>query len=277
MPQPSSFVRRLSACLLVATLAGCATPFVPPAPASLLQDAQFAPPPERPDAQRLFALSPAMQAYAAGELASKLRQRGPLHGLVDALYERRGLQLEYDSLRTRTAAEAFEARAGNCLSLVLMTAAFAKAIDLQVSYRRIGVDAQWRRVGDVYLASGHVNLELSPAVRSSRAASSQQEALTIGFLPPAQFGAWPVEEIDEARIVSTYMNNRAAKTLAQGQIDQAYWWAREALLQAPAELALGRAARAREHLRLAHELSTSPAEAARLADKLARLAGPRLP
>jgi hypothetical protein len=30
------------------------------------------------------------------------------------------------------------------------------------------------------------------------------------------------------------MNNRAAEALVQGKIDDAYWWAREALVQSPA-------------------------------------------
>ena len=178
-----------------------------------------------------------MQAYAANELAVKVRQRGPLHGLVEALYQRRELQLEYESLRTRTASEAFEARAGNCLSLVVMTAAFAKALDLEVHYQRVGIEDQWRRVGDLYVASGHVNLAVAQRVRESRAGYSAIQTLTIDFLPPTVLGRMAVHGIEEATIVAMYMNNRAAETLAEGRIDQAYWWAREALLQAPGELA----------------------------------------
>jgi hypothetical protein len=46
--------------------------------------------------------------------------------LFDALYGNGRLRLDYDSAMTRNATEAFAARSGNCLSLVLMTAAFAR-------------------------------------------------------------------------------------------------------------------------------------------------------
>jgi hypothetical protein len=40
--------------------------------------------------------------------------------------------IEYDSTVTRTAAQTYAARAGNCLSLVIMTAAFAEELGLRV-------------------------------------------------------------------------------------------------------------------------------------------------
>ena len=34
-----------------------------------------------------------------------------------------------------------------------------------------------------------------------------------------------------------YMNNRAVEALARGDVDDAYWWAREAIVQSPSFLA----------------------------------------
>jgi predicted Zn-dependent protease len=42
--------------------------------------------------------------------------------------------------------------------------------------------------------------------------------------------------IGEDVIVAMYMNNRAVEALARKQLDDAYWWAREATVQAPAFL-----------------------------------------
>jgi len=39
--------------------------------------------------------------------------------------------------------------------------------------------------------------------------------------------------IEEKTIVAMYMNNRAVESLAAGQLDNAYWWAREATVQDP--------------------------------------------
>ena len=63
---------------------------------------------------------------------------------------------------TRNAAQAFAARSGNCLSLVIMTAAFAKELGLTVAYQKVFVDDTWARTGDIYLSIGHVNVTLAP-------------------------------------------------------------------------------------------------------------------
>uniref|UniRef100_UPI00355A5231 tetratricopeptide repeat protein n=1 Tax=Piscinibacter sp. TaxID=1903157 RepID=UPI00355A5231 len=41
------------------------------------------------------------------------------------------------------------------------------------------------------------------------------------------------QSIAENTIVAMYMNNRAAEHLAQGRLNDAYWWARNAIAQAP--------------------------------------------
>ncbi|GAP36817.1 tetratricopeptide repeat protein [Piscinibacter sakaiensis] len=223
----------LLAALLALGLGACASP--PPVEPGPFQDAHFAAPAEPPEAARLFALDAPMRAYADGELAAAARRLGAVDALAAAMLQRQ--RLEYDAERTRTAAEAFEARAGNCLSLVLLTAAFAKHLGLPVYYRRVRVDDPWRRSGDLYVTSGHVNVALVQPLREPRSGFAALRTLTIDFLPPQALERQRSEPLDEATLVGMYMNNRAAEALAEGRLDAAYWWAREAVRQAPAELA----------------------------------------
>ena len=65
------------------------------------------------DARDALALSPAMQRFAETEMASEIRLKGQRDGLIDALYTRGRLQLDYDAETTRTAAEAFAAKRGD--------------------------------------------------------------------------------------------------------------------------------------------------------------------
>ena len=78
----------------------------------------------------MFALSDEMRRYLRTELAGPIRAKGRQSGLIEALYGKGQLKLDYDSSMTRNAAQAFAARSGNCLSLVIMTAAFAKELGL---------------------------------------------------------------------------------------------------------------------------------------------------
>ena len=170
-----------------------------------------------------------MKHYLSAEIASQLRAKGPQRGLIDALYDKSQLKLEYDAEMTRNASQTFAARAGNCLSLVIMTAALAKEMGLPVRYQRILVDDTWSRSGDLYFSSSHVNLTLGTAQIGDRILDDHSAAITIDFLQPEDIRGRRMRVIGEQTVVAMYMNNRAAESLAKGQLDDAYWWAREAI------------------------------------------------
>jgi Tfp pilus assembly protein PilF len=223
--------------LLSVMLAACSTPPVQERQAeSLFNDQLFASPSQRISADDVFALSPAMKHYLNVEIAGQLRAKGRQQGLFNALYRKGQLRLEYDSAQTRNAAQTFEARTGNCLSLVIMTAALAKEIGLSIQYNSVSVDETWSRSGDIYFSSRHVNLTLGPKRIDMRAGYNMNPPLTIDFLPPEELDRQRARSISEETIVAMYMNNRAAESLVQGQLADAYWWAREAIRQAPAFL-----------------------------------------
>jgi Tfp pilus assembly protein PilF len=233
-------MKHWTAWLLVLMLTGCATPApdAPDTPRAFLADARFAAPTERIDAADVFALSPEMKRYLEVDAADKLRKLGAQKGLVDALYSKGELKLDYDSGSTRNAAQAFAARSGNCLSLVIMTAAFAKELQLGVHYQSVFTDETWSRNGDIQFVVDHINLSLGRRVSEIDRGARFQSVLTVGFLPPSETGKQRPRLLREATVVAMYLNNRAAESLAAGSVDDAYWWAREAMLQDP-ELARG--------------------------------------
>lgn len=211
-------------------VSGCASrPLLPPA-GSLFADPLFAAPAEPAEAASVFALSPAMQAYLDGVIADKVRVLGPRNGLFEALRE--NLRLEYDATMTRNAAQAFEARAGNCLSLVIMTAAFARQLAIPVHYQSVFGQDTWSRGEGLMVLSGHINIGLGATGRD-RYRDGEESVTTIDFLPPEELRGQYRQEVSEATVLAMYMNNRAAESLARSDVDQAYWWARAALRTAP--------------------------------------------
>ncbi len=216
-------------------LAACSSvPVQPPAPESLFADQRFVRPAHEVQAHDVFALSAAMKRYASsGALATQVRAKGIRRGLIEALYDQGLLRLEYDSSMTRNAAEAFDARAGNCLSLVIMTAAFARELGLEVQFQSVLDQESWGRSGDLVLALGHVNLTLGKQSGGANALRSTYEALIVDFVPGADIRKQRSVPISEATIVAMYLSNRAAEALAKGEVDAAYWWARAAVLKDP--------------------------------------------
>ncbi len=222
---------RIIAALLMALLTGCATVEHGPAPDALFADSRFAAPSQPVSVDQLFALNPQMRDYMQTKRFKQLLQdHGTINGLIDALYDKGQLKLEYDSSMTRTAAQTFDARAGNCLSLVIMTAAFAKELGLVVRFQSVDVEDTWSRSASLYLVSSHVNVSFGrkPMIDLAHTGEPDQ-LLTVDFLPPPDAARLRVEPLTEQDIVTLYMNNRAAESLVMGRIDDAYWWARGAV------------------------------------------------
>jgi len=229
-------MKHLAVPALCMLLAACAHTPVEQPPAQLFSDHLFAAPSERISAEDVFALSDAMKRYLEAEMADPLRTKGLHRALIDALYSKNQLRLDYDAEMTRNASQAFEARSGNCLSLVIMTAALAKELGLSVEYHSAFVEPAWSRVGGMYFLSGHVNLTLGGTSTGARTLYDAGELMTIDFLPAAELRGLRTWVIPEQTIVAMYMNNRAAESLAGDQLNDAYWWARAALGQDPAFL-----------------------------------------
>lgn len=223
----------LPALLVVWLATGCASPPPPPPVAHLLNDSLFDAPPVAVDRQQVFALNAAMLRYADTELRQGGKLTDPRRALIEALYTRQQLRLSYDASSTRNAAEAFDARSGNCLSLVIMTAAFARHMALPVSFRQVSLDETYTRAAGLTLANGHVNLVLERLPARALLSQSINDDLTVDFLPGAELRGQRSVPLQEQTILAMYFNNRAAETLAEGQLAQSYAWARAALLEDP--------------------------------------------
>jgi tetratricopeptide (TPR) repeat protein len=228
-------MRSVASLLICLWLASCALAPPASAPQPPWRDSAFGPPSERIDPTAVFAMSEAMQQYLRTQILPRARSMGRQQALADALARRRLLRLEYDAEMTRNAAQAFDARAGNCLSLVVMAAAFAKAMDLKVEYRSAWLEETWSRQGDLLFRSGHVNLTLGPRFGDTTG-RGDTTTVTIDFLPSNELRGLRTRTVDEPTLVAMFMNNRAAEALAQGRLDDAYAWSRAAIGQAPAFL-----------------------------------------
>ncbi len=220
-----------TSCFAALLLSSCASVESPPRAAQLFHDHLFAPPTERIHRDDVFAVSDEMRHYLANDIADQLREKGRQQGLFNALYSKDQLKLEYDSVRTRNAQEAFAARAGNCLSLAIMTAALAKEMGVNIGFQRVFAEQDWSRSGGIYFSSGHVNLTLGRKQYDGHFRFGDGNALTIDFYPLGETVRQHALNVGEETIIAMYMNNRAAELLVAGNVDNAYWWAREAIRQ----------------------------------------------
>ena len=214
---------------IVLMLGACASaPFTQRAP-DMFRDNWFRPTDEPIDVAAVFALSAPMRRYLKTGIARQLRTEKPQLGLIKALQSGGKLNIEYDAAFTRNAAEAFEAGAGNCLSLVILTASLADEMGLDVQFQEVLGERVMSRNGDLVFYNGHVNVALREKLAEQGVNSTDTEATVIDFLPDRYRRGQPVRNVSQSTVTAMYMNNRAAESLASGQVDNAYWWARTAI------------------------------------------------
>lgn len=219
--------------LLLLVLSACAVAPSQPSAHPYFADELFDPPSAPIDPAAVFAVSDEMQRYLDTEVVNQMGAKGRQRALAQALGDDADLRLDYDSTYTRNAAEAFAARSGNCLSLVIMTAALARQMGIDVSFHRVRDDEFWSRDGDMYFSVGHVNVTLGgkPPALGTRIDDGDQ--ITIDFLPVLDIREYKWKLVKEHTIVAMYLNNRAAESLAAGRLNDAYWFARAAILADP--------------------------------------------
>ncbi|WP_290429052.1 tetratricopeptide repeat protein [Ideonella oryzae] len=214
-------------------LAGCASLPSPSSqpPAPPWEDAAFTPVALDTSARDLFALTPEMRHFLRSDLSVLLHMEGRQEGLYQALRSQRYLKLDYDAAHTRTAAEAFRDRAGNCLSLVILSATLARDLGLSVSFQEVLGEDSWGLSGDFIVASGHVNLVLGQ--RSGVMLGDESQARVVDFLPSDRARGYRTRRVGETTLVAMYQNNRAAEALVEGRLDEAYAWAQAAVRTEP--------------------------------------------
>ncbi|MBR7777299.1 tetratricopeptide repeat protein [Undibacterium rugosum] len=218
---------------LLILLSACSSVRPPVLGSELFQDQWYGPRPALISAEQVLATSPAMEQFLEQEVLPRSKKTELRLALFQAISQNNRISLEYDASLTRNATQAFEAKTGNCLSLVLMTSALAKKLGLQVDYRHVLLDTLWQQADQLVLATGHVNIALGRYRQAYMYRSDDNDALVIDFLPPPEAIKYPSFSISEARILAMYFNNRAAESIQQARLNDAYWYAKSAIEQDP--------------------------------------------
>jgi tetratricopeptide (TPR) repeat protein len=229
--------------LTMMLLAGCATAPAQHASQGIFNDALFGATNERIRADDVFALDQSMRQYLTDQIGRDVQTKGAKQALFDSLYSEGQLKLDYDTEMTRTASQAFAVRQGNCLSLAILTSALAKELGLTVRYQMVYLDESWSRSDDTLYFDEHVNVTIIGEQKTGSKVRSAGNEMTIDFLSLRDLKNLHFRVIGENTIVAMFMNNRAAETMAGGDLDRAYWWARAAIeadpLYLPAQNSLG--------------------------------------
>ncbi|MGB6135592.1 MAG: tetratricopeptide repeat protein [Shewanella sp.] len=139
---------------------------------------------------------------------------------------------EYRDHYTRSARETVVNRQGNCMSLVVLSAALAEVLNVPVEFYDIDVEPIWDRRGGFFLVNGHVNLNLMPP-EDSKTVLLRGSKMLVDFLPERSVRAYQSKRVNKRQLSAMYFNNIAAEALVKNDYDQAYALVKKAIMLNP--------------------------------------------
>ena len=111
--------------------------------------------------------------------------------------------------------------AGNCLSLAILTKAYASLVGLKVEYRKVNSEPIYSRENDIMTLSSHVQTHVyAPAKPNNRKTTFFFSKVIIDYFPSSRSHIGGI--VANVDFVSMYYHNLAAKALMERDFDYAY-------------------------------------------------------
>lgn len=196
--------------LLAAALALQSAPLVPRAPVSV----------SPPTAEQVMAVPAALhQEFRHKVLDVTALPERRLDKLIEFMFDKDGLALEYWPDATHTISESFQTRQVNCLSFTMMVVVLAREAGLPAYPQQIGRVLAWGMAGDVVMQSMHANAVVT--------AAGQRYMLDVAFNRLSS--AVGDSRISDEHLLALFYGNRAMELLVAGRMSEAQTWQDEAL------------------------------------------------
>jgi len=172
-------------------------------------------------AKMIFALNDEMRAFLDVNVNSGATDVFKLEQLIDAIMAESTFGLEYDE-NTRTAAETFHQRLGNCLSFSTMFISLARGVGLQAKFQEVDIPPDWSMRKDVYVLNRHinVNVDLGPA-----------GIHVVDFNISDFKSTYDVEIVSDKRAIAHFFNNLGVERMQDGDVDAAVAYFRRAITE----------------------------------------------
>ena len=200
--------------------------------AALVSEHPFGPRPAIPSAHDVHRLQPAQIEHFLAFFDDESRQAAPPHHRVAEYLKEMMSNFNYEG-QTSAAHATLTDKAGNCLSLAVLTTALADAAGVEVGYELIDSAPVFEWYGTVVFRGHHVrtilnDLEWSPPVGTL---FPRPQMIRIDYFPEA--GDRFVRTISRDEYTALFYANLAAEAIREKQLTRAYWLLRTSLALDP--------------------------------------------
>jgi Flp pilus assembly protein TadD len=141
-----------------------------------------------------------------------------LQTLVQTVFRDNQLKFSYEP-QTRTAADTFSKKSGNCVSFTFLFIAMARQLGLDARFREVDIAPIWTQVGDLVSLSGHVNV----------AVFIEGRGYSVDLFPQVNRIELGGRVVSDERALAHFYSNRGVEHLAAGRPELAIAYFRKAL------------------------------------------------
>jgi len=137
---------------------------------------------------------------------------------------------------TYTAQETIDNKAGNCISLAILTTAYAKLADIEFGYSEVTTAPVYFKESNFQLISNHVRTKLYDPTFEPKddLIYFYKPGIVVDYFPSRNNWSNGIATFD--KFISMYYRNLAAKALLENDLNTAGWFALESLKFAPKSL-----------------------------------------
>lgn len=188
--------------------------------------------------EEVFALNDDAKKFVDNVLKREDDPFDAMEQLSEAIFARSELGLLYEGHANYTAAETFQQRAANCLSLSIMAFSMAEYAGFSVRFQKIDIPEFWTRREGYSFINGHVNLSIKPNPHSKYASDVTRLVVhsdyVLDFDRRRSSGSNLRKQfIDKDTVMAMFYNNKAVDALVKNDYVKTYAYLSAALNQDP--------------------------------------------
>lgn len=177
-------------------------------------------PDKQVDPGTIFALSDEMEQFLSDNVNPGATDVFKLKQLIDAIMGKETFGLEYDE-NTRTAAETFRLRVGNCLSFSTMFVSLARGVGLKAEFQEVDIPPDWSMRKDVFVLNRHVNVSVYLGAAGIH---------VVDFNISDFKSTYDVEIVSDKRAIAHFFNNLGVERMQDGDTVAATQFFRRAII-----------------------------------------------
>ncbi len=173
------------------------------------------------DDREVLAVSAEMRDFLSSSVHHKAASKVKFQELIDAIVSARAFGLEFDEV-TRTAAETFRLRRGNCLSFSNMFVAMAREVGLEAAFQEVDIPPDWTERNDTFVLNGHINVTVDLGPGGIKA---------VDFNVGDFRSSYDRRIISDTRALAHFFNNLGVERLQAGDTAAAGAYFRKAIVE----------------------------------------------